>query len=90
MKTVLEVLMIAAFYTAVLTRLYQVVIRRMKPGFSDRFTLSALAAGFVIGTVNRILFDPNSHLFLLYLFGVMLTYLTIVLAIPEKKEEAHS
>lgn len=85
MEKVLELLMIVALCAAVAVQLLRQIRSPRRTGTCYRAALATLGAGFLIGTVNKILTAPSSRIFLVYLLGFMLSYITFVLTFQKRE-----
>lgn len=85
MEEIMELLMILAFCVAIVVQLVRQISGKRADNPVICAALAALCAGFLIGTVNKIITAPSSQMFLAYLFGFMLSYSALVLTFPGRK-----
>lgn len=85
MEEIMELLMILAFCVAIAVQLVHQISGKKAANPVTCAALAALCAGFLIGTVNKIITAPSSQMFLAYLSGFMLSYSALVLTFPGRK-----
>lgn len=85
MELVFEVLMILSLCIAAGIQLYRFAVGKTVHTAVERAAVITMGLGFVMGTAWKLMEQPMSWLFVLYLLGAFLCYSAVLFSFPGKE-----
>lgn len=89
MESFFEILTVLMLDAAAAVLIFVILKADTLPKSAYRFSATAMALGFLIGTVGKRLLDENYPVMLLFALGFMLSYTAFVFTFPQRSKRPH-